>query len=151
MRNSGAAIFLLPVLPVFLVFTFVCLCLPPFVFVVENPALPPLSSFWPRFVWIYKVYAIPIFPPTTLFLPLFLLPLSSYHSSSYHSLPPTVYCLFLLLCTVSSSYHSHSVLSPLCTTPSTQHSPSSYRKSLCKSCNVFAKTTKKGRISPYYQ
>ena len=48
MRNSGAAIFLLPVLPVlpvFLVFTFVCLCLPPFVFVVENPALPPLSSF----------------------------------------------------------------------------------------------------------
>ena len=36
-------------------------------------------------------------------------------------------------------------------TPSTQHSPSSYRKSLCKSCNVFAKTTKKGRLSPYHQ
>ena len=42
----------------------------------------------------------------------------------------------------------HPLYSP---TPSTQHSPSSYRKSLCKSCNVFAKTTKKGRLSPYHQ
>ena len=234
MRNSGAAIFLLPVLPVFLVFTFVYLCLPPFVFVVENPALPHCLVF---------DRVLSEFTRSTRF-PSFLLPLSSYHSLPT-TLPPTTLpptTLFLLLCTVSSSYcvlslpptlyhplctpPTPTLYHPLCTpptptpptllpplphlppylstyplphrllsllppsslfsqlappglyptpghttwaaskpfppltlqihplyspTPSTQHSPSSYRKSLCKSCNVFAKTTKKGRLSPYYQ
>jgi hypothetical protein len=96
MRNSGAAIFLLPVLPVlpvFLVFTFVYLCLPPFVFVVENPALPHCLVF---------DRVLSEFTRSTRF-PSFLLPLSSYHSLPT-TLPLTT--LFLLLCTVSSSYHS---------------------------------------------
>lgn len=195
MRNSGAAIFLLPVLPVFLVFTFVCLCLPPFVFVVENPALPHclvfdrvLSEFtrstrFPSFLLplssSYCVLSLP--PPTpTLYHPLCtpptptpptLLPPLPPYLSTYplphrllSLLPPS--SLFSQLAppglyptpghtTWAASkpfppltLQIHPLYSP---TPSTQHSPSSYRKSLCKSCNVFAKTTKKGRLSPYYQ
>ena len=59
-------------------------------------------------------------PPTTLFL----LPLSS----SYHSLPPTVYCLFLLplpLCTLPTPTPTPTLYHPLCTTHSTHstHAP----------------------------
>ena len=125
MRNSGAAIFLLPVLPVFLVFAFVCLCLPPFVFVVENPALPHclvfdrvLSEFtrstrFPSFLLPLSSYHS---LPTTLFLPLFLLPLSS--SYCVLSLPPPTPTLYHLLCTTHSvpptlySPHSHSTHAP---------------------------------------
>ena len=131
MRNSGAAIFLLPVLPVFLVFTFVCLCLPPFVFVVENPALPHCLVF---------DRVLSEFTRSTRF-PSFLLPLSSYHSSSYHSLPTTLflplfllplsssYCVLSLPPTTPTLYSPHSVpptlYHPLCTTHSTHstHAP----------------------------
>ena len=119
MRNSGAAIFLLPVLPVFLVFTFVCLCLPPFVFVVENPALPHCLVF---------DRVLSEFTRSTRF-PSFLLPLSSYHSLPT-TLPPTT--LFLLLCTVSSSYCVLPPL-PLCTTLSV---PPSLYHPLCTTLSV---------------
>ena len=121
MRNSGAAIFLLPV---FLVFAFVYLCLPLFAFVYLPLFLLSKIPHCPHCLVFDRVLSE--FTRSTRF-PSFLLPLSSYHSLPPTTLPPTT--LFLLLCTVSSSYHSHSVLSPLplplplCTTHSVPPTP----------------------------
>ena len=86
------------------------LCLPLFTFVYLPLFLLSKIPHCPHCLVFDRVLSE--FTRSTRF-PSFLLPLSSYHSLPPTTLPPTT--LFLLLCTVSSSYHSHSVLSPLCT------------------------------------
>ena len=96
------------------------LCLPLFAFVYLPLLLLSKIPHCPHCLVFDRVLSE--FTRSTRF-PSFLLPLSSYHSSSYHSLPTTLppTTLFLLLCTVSSSY---CVLSLPPTTP-TLYSPHS--------------------------